>query len=66
LFKTVWKRGVDSTKKEMTMTFEKATKNTIRFQEETVDAPLVGYLYVQKHVFQGNVPQKIKVAIEWG
>lgn len=66
MFKTVWKRGVDSTKKEMTMTFEKATKNTIRFQEETVDAPLVGYLYVQKHVFQGNVPQKIKVAIEWG
>jgi len=54
------------TKKETTFIFEKTTKNTIRFHEETAEAPLIGTLYVQKHVFQGNVPQKIKVAIEWG
>jgi hypothetical protein len=34
-----------------TFTLEKATKNTLKFVEDTVEgqAPIIGQLYVQKH-----------------
>ena len=55
-------------KTEVSMKFEKATKNTFRFNEETKDpsgTPIIGTLYVQKSAFQGKTPQDIKVNIEW-
>lgn len=54
-------------KTELTMTFEKATKNTFRFMEDVKDkssTPVIGTLYVQKTVFAGKTPLKIKVTIE--
>ncbi len=55
-------------KAEINMKFEKETKNTFRFMEETKDlsaTPIIGTLYVQKSAFQGKTPQAIKVSIEW-
>ncbi len=55
-------------KAEINMKFEKATKNTFRFMEETKDesvTPIIGTLYVQKSAFQGKTPESIKVSIEW-
>jgi hypothetical protein len=54
-------------KTELTMTFERATKNTYRFMEDVKDStstPVIGTLYVQKTVFASKTPQKIKVTIE--
>jgi hypothetical protein len=54
-------------KTELRMTFERATKNTYRFMEDVKDqssTPIVGTLYVQKSVFAGEAPQKIRVIIE--
>ena len=47
------------------MTFEKATKNTFRFQEETQQGqpPRIGVLYLQKWNFQVE-PDRIKVTVE--
>ena len=54
-------------KTDISMKFEKATKNTFRFTEVTKDeaAPIIGTLYVQKSAFQGKTPEAIKVSIEW-
>jgi hypothetical protein len=52
-------------KKEVELTFEKATKNTYRFTESAEGGTVIGTLYVQKHVFAGKQPSKIKVSIEW-
>jgi hypothetical protein len=55
-------------KTELTMTFEKATKNTFRFMENIKDStstPVIGTLYVQKTAFAGKIPQKIRVIIEY-
>lgn len=55
-------------KTELSMTFEKATKNTFRFMEDVKDStstPIIGTLYVQKKAFGGKMPQKISVSIEW-
>jgi len=54
-------------KTELSMTFERATKNTFRFMEDLKDptsTPVIGTLYVQKVAFAGKTPQKIKVIIE--
>lgn len=51
-------------KKEIEMVFEKATKNTFRYME-TAEEVVIGILYIQKNVFEGNQPEKIKVTIEW-
>jgi hypothetical protein len=53
---------------EISMKFEKATKNTLRFTEELKDSsstPIIGTLYVQKSSFKDKIPQSIKVSIEW-
>jgi hypothetical protein len=54
-------------KTELSMTFERATKNTFRFMEDLKDptsTPISGTLYGQKAAFAGKSPQKIKVIIE--
>ena len=45
--------------------FERATKNTYRFQEKSSGTPVVGTLYVQKSVFSSKEPKKVKVTVEW-
>ena len=52
-------------KKEIEFEFERATKNTYRFQEKTTGSPVIGTLYVQKSVFGSKEPKKVKVTVEW-
>ena len=52
-------------KKEIEFEFERATKNTYRFQEKGAGNPVIGVLYVQKSVFGSNEPKKLKVTVEW-
>ena len=52
----------------VTLTIEKSTKNTVKYEEIITDEPPVtGSLYLQKYVVarMGN-PQTIKVTIEPG
>lgn len=55
------------TKLQATFVFEKETKNTRKF-EETPDpgnAPMIGVLYVQKHILHGlGNPETLTVTIE--
>ena len=44
-------------------TYEKETKNTVRFKEDN-DPPYVGALYVQKWAFKDGVPSTLKVTVE--
>ncbi len=59
-------------KLELKFTYEKETKNTVRYQEELGDVAhssqdiAVGALYVQKEVLGEPVPQRLKVVIEEG
>ena len=52
----------------LTFTIEKETKNTIRYQEQTVAGkpPVIGTLYLQKWAVGEDPPQKITVTIEKG
>lgn len=50
--------------KKITMTFEKATKNTYRYQESGAEPHFIGTLYVQKSTFEGEPPQAIVVTVE--
>jgi hypothetical protein len=52
-------------KKEIEFEFERATKNTYRFQEKATGSPVIGTLYVQKSVFGSKEPKKVKVTLEW-
>jgi hypothetical protein len=57
-------------KLELRFTYEKETKNTIRYQEELGDEAhsnrdiAVGTLYVQKEALGEPVPQRLRVIIE--
>ena len=51
--------------KQLEFEFERATKNTYRFQEKTFTDPVIGTLYVQKALFGGQTPKKVKVTLEW-
>ena len=51
-------------KKEIEFEFERATKNTYRFQEKASGNPVIGTLYVQKSVFGDKEPKKVKVTVE--
>ena len=52
-------------KLELKFTYEKETKNTIRYQEELGDADIaIGSLYLQKEALGKPVPKKLKVTIE--
>lgn len=50
-------------RKEVKFKFERATKNTFRFQEDTTLDPVIGTLYVKKSLFKAE-PQELKVTIE--
>ena len=52
--------------KQLEFEFERATKNTYRFQEKTLADPVIGTLYVQKALFGGQTPKKVRVTVEWG
>ena len=52
-------------KKEIDFEFERATKNTYRFQEKSAGNPVIGTLYVQKSVFESREPKTLKVTVEW-
>jgi hypothetical protein len=45
----------------------KETKNTIKFDEIPADgeAPIIGSLYVKKHVFGDKIPEEIAVRIDF-
>lgn len=57
-------------KLELTFTYERATKNTVRYREELGDVAhssrdiAVGTLYVQKEVLGEPVPRGLRVTIE--
>ena len=57
-------------KLELRFSYEKETKNTIRYKEELGDEAhssrdiAVGTLYVQKEVLGEPAPQRLKVTIE--
>ena len=51
--------------KQLEFEFERATKNTYRFQEKTFTDPVIGTLYVQKALFGGQAPKSVKVTLEW-
>jgi hypothetical protein len=57
-------------KLELKFTYEKETKNTIRYQEELGEVGYssrdvaVGTLYVQKEVLGEPAPQRLRVTIE--
>ena len=59
-------------KLELRFTYEKETKNTIRYQEELGEVAhssrdiAVGTLYVQKEILGEPVPQRLRVTIEEG
>ena len=52
-------------KKEIEFEFERATKNTYRFQEKDSGNPAIGTLYVQKFIFGSKEPKALKVTVEW-
>jgi hypothetical protein len=52
-------------KKEIEFEFERATKNTYRFQEKAYGNPVIGTLYLQKSAFGSKEPKKVKVTVEW-
>lgn len=51
-------------KKEIKFQFERATKNTYRFQEISEGEPVIGTLYVKKSLFERE-PKGLKVIVEW-
>ncbi len=57
-------------KLELRFTYEKETRNTVRYQEELGEVAhssrdiAVGALYVQKEILGAPVPQRLKVTIE--
>jgi hypothetical protein len=56
------RRKVD--KQTLTFTFEKETKNTIRYQEQTDGKPpAIGSLYVQKWALGNPVPEILQVVV---
>ena len=57
-------------KLELKFTYEKETRNTVRFQEELGEEAhssrdiAVGSLYIQKEALGEPVPQRLKVTLE--
>lgn len=52
-------------KKVIDFKFERATKNTYKFQEKSTGSPAIDTLYVQKSGFGSKEPKKVKVTVEW-
>ncbi len=51
--------------RELTFTFNKETKNTVRFSEVVADdsTPVVGELYVRKSAIKGETPKTLTVTV---
>ena len=47
--------------KQLDFEFESARKNTRRFQGKTFVTQVVGTLYVQKALFDGQTPKKLRM-----
>ena len=46
--------------------FDRATKNTFRFQEVAEpDSEVIGSLYVKKDVFEGKQPTSVTLEVSW-
>jgi len=55
-------------KKELSMTFDKATKGSVRYAETVPkEEQIIRTIYVRKSAFSDikNAPQAIKVMVEW-
>ncbi len=52
-------------RKEIEFEFERATRNTYRFQEKSLGTPVIGTQYVQKSVFSSKESKKVKLTVEW-
>lgn len=53
-------------KLELKFSYERPTKNTVRYKEESHDSRDIacGSLYIQKEVLGEPVPQRLRVTIE--
>ena len=53
-------------KLELEFTYDRTTKNTIRFEEVVKDGqpPKIGTLYIQKWVLGDTMPAKLKVTVD--
>ena len=51
--------------KQFEFEFPCATKNTCRFQEKTFTDSVIGTPYVQKALFGGQTPKKVRMTVEW-
>ncbi len=51
--------------RELTFTFNKETKNTVRFQEQVSDGEqaVIGPLYIQKHALGSEPPKTVTVTV---
>jgi len=55
---------IKNDKREAVFIRNKETKNTMRYGAED-DSPIMGSIYLQKKAITGNVPEQIKVTVEW-
>lgn len=68
--RTTFERRQVMEKLELTFTYERATKNTVRYREELGDVAhssrgiAVGTLYVQNEVLGEPAPRRLRVTIE--
>jgi hypothetical protein len=51
--------------RELSFTFNKETKNTVRFSEVVADdaTPVIGELYVRKSAIAGDVPKTLTLTV---
>jgi len=51
--------------RELSFTFNKETKNTVRFSEVVADdtTPVIGELYVRKSAINGEVPKMLTLTV---
>ena len=51
--------------RELTFTFNKETKNTVRFSEVVEDdsTPVIGELYVRKSAIKGDTPKTLTLTV---
>ena len=51
--------------RELSFTFNKETKNTVRFSEVVADdaTPVIGELYVRKSAINGDTPKTLTVTV---
>lgn len=48
---------------QVIMELERETKNCVRYDDNSSDAPPIGNIYIQKHALKGERPQRVAVSI---